>query len=74
MKPKDFFTKNNPKYVGPVVSDTPRADGTNTCTTNSDGFATGGVEYKAPLGQPTINKVGGQKRMLTSKKSSVKWY
>jgi len=22
MKPKDFFTKNNPKYVGPVVSDT----------------------------------------------------
>ena len=35
---------------------------------------TGGVEYKAPLGQPTINKVGGQKRMLASKKSSVKWY
>jgi len=23
MKPKTFFTKNNPKYVGPVVSDTP---------------------------------------------------
>ena len=39
MKPKDFFTKNNPKYVGPVVSDTPRADGTNTLKTNSDGFA-----------------------------------
>ena len=75
MKPKDFFTKNNPKYVGPVVSDTPRADGSNTLVrSNSDGFATGGVEYKAPLGQPTINKVGGQKRMLASKKSSVKWY
>ena len=39
MKPKDFFTKNNPKYVGPVVSDTPRADGSNTLKTNSDGFA-----------------------------------
>jgi hypothetical protein len=57
MKPKNFFTKNNPNYVGPVVSDTPRANGSNTL-----------------LGQPTINKVGGQKRMLTSKKSSVKWY
>ena len=32
------------------------------------------VEVKMPLGQPTINKVGGQKRMLASKKSSVKWY
>ena len=73
MKPKTFFTKNNPNYVGPVVSDTPRADGTNTCNINSDGFAKE-VEIKAPLGQPTINKVGGQKRMLASKKSSVKWY
>jgi hypothetical protein len=27
-----------------------------------------------PLGQPTVNKVGGQKRMLASKKSTVKWY
>jgi hypothetical protein len=27
-----------------------------------------------PLGQPTVNKVGGQRRMLASKKSSVKWY
>jgi len=39
MKPKDFFTKNNPNYVGPVVSDTPRADGSNTHKTNSDGFS-----------------------------------
>ena len=73
-KAKTFFTKNNPDYIGKVVSDTPRADSKNTLNTNSDGFATGGVEYKAPLGQPTINKVGGQKRMLASKKSSVKWY
>jgi hypothetical protein len=41
--------------------------------TNSDGFAEA-VEVKIPLGQPTMNKVGGQKRMLASKKSSVKWY
>ena len=73
MKPKNFFTKNNPNYVGPVVSDTTRADGSNTLKTNADGFAEA-VEVKVPLGQPTINKVGGQKRMLTSKKSSVKWY
>ena len=73
MKPKDFFTKNNPNYVGPVVSDTPRADDSNTHKTNSDGFSEA-VEVKIPLGQPTINKVGGQKRMLASKKSSVKWY
>ena len=72
-KGKTFFTKNNPNYVGEVVSDTPRADGTNTLKTNSDGYAEE-VEFKAPLGEPTINKVGGQKRMLASKKSSVKWY
>ena len=74
MKPKTFFTKNNPNYVGPVVSDTPRANGSNTLESNSDGFATGGVEIKVPLGEPTFYKVGGQKRMLASKKSSVKWY
>jgi hypothetical protein len=45
----------------------------NTLKTNSDGFAEA-VEVKIPLGQPTMNKVGGQKRMLASKKSSVKWY
>ena len=38
-KGKTFFTKNNPNYVGEVVSDTPRADGTNTLKTNSDGYA-----------------------------------
>jgi len=72
-KSKTFFTKNNPKYVGKVVSDSPRADGTNTLKTNSDGYAEA-VECKIPLGQPTVNKVGGQKRMLASKKSSVKWW
>lgn len=65
------MTKEN--YVKKVVSDTPKADGTNTLKTNSDGYAEA-VEVKVPLGQPTVNKVGGQKRMLTSKKSSVKWY
>ena len=72
-KGKTFFTRNNPEYVGKVVSDTPRADGTNTLTTNSDGYAKETV-VKVPLGQPTMNRVGGQKRMLTSKKSSVKWW
>ena len=48
MKPKDFFTKNNPKYVGPVVSDTPRADGSNTLykLTLMD-LQTGGVEVQS---------------------------
>jgi hypothetical protein len=72
-KPKTFFTKNNPNYVGKVVSDTPKANSENTLKTNSDGFAEA-VDCKIPLGQPTVNKVGGQKRMLASKKSSVKWY
>jgi hypothetical protein len=73
MTNKTFFTRNNPNYVGKVVSDTPKADGTNTLDTNADGFSQE-VEIKVPLGQPTVNKVGGQKRMLASKKSSVKWY
>ena len=72
-KPKTFFTKNNPDYVGKVVSDTPKANSENTLKTNSDGFAEA-VDCKIPLGQPTVNKVGGQRRMLASKKSSVKWY
>ncbi len=72
-KGKTFFTKNNPRYVGEVVSDTPKADATNTLSVNSDGYAKE-VEVKVPLGQPTVNKVGGQRRMLASKKSSVKWY
>ena len=72
-KQKTFITKNNPNYVGEVVSDTPRADANNTLSVNADGYAQE-VEVKIPLGEPTINKVGGQKRMLASKKSSVKWY
>ena len=72
-KQKTFFTKNNPNYVGPVVSDTPKADAKNSLSVNADGYAQE-VVVKIPLGEPTINKVGGQKRMLASKKSSVKWY
>ena len=72
-KGKTFFTKNNPNYVGKVVSDTPKADMSNTLPINSDGYVKE-VEVKIPLGQPTVNKVGGQKRMLASKKSTVKWY
>ena len=68
-----FFTKNNPEYVGEVVSDTPKADANNTLSVNADGYAKE-VEVKFPLGQPTVNKVGSQRRMLASKKSSVKWY
>ena len=72
-KGKTFFTKNNPNYVGKVVSETPKADMNNTLPINSDGYGKA-VEVKMPLGQPTVNKVGGQKRMLASKKSTVKWY
>ena len=73
MTNKTFFTRNNPKYDGEVVSDTPKADSTNTLNTNADGFSQE-VEIKVPLGQPTVNKVSGQKRMLASKKSTCKWY
>ena len=45
----------------------------NTFNVNSDGYAKA-VEVKMPLGQPTVNKVGGQKRMLASKKSKVSWW
>jgi hypothetical protein len=55
------------------VSDTPKADMSNTLNVNSDGYAKE-VEVKIPQGEPTVNKVGGQRRMLASKKSSVKWY
>ena len=72
-KEKTFYTKNNPNYVGEVVSDTPKADANNTLSVNADGYAKE-VEVKIPLGQPTVNKVGGQRRMLASKKSTVKWY
>ena len=72
-KGKTFFTKNNPNYIGKVVSDTPKADANNTLSVNADGYAQE-IEVKIPLGQPTVNKVGGQRRMLASKKSTVKWY
>ena len=72
-KGKTFFTKNNPKYIGEVVSETPKADMNNTLPINSDVYAKE-VEVKMPLGQPTVNKVGGQRRMLASKKSKVSWY
>ena len=38
-KGKTFFTKNNPRYVGEVVSDTPKADAKNTLSVNADGYA-----------------------------------
>ena len=72
-KGKTFITKHNPNYVWEVVSDTPKADTSNTFSVTADGYAKE-TEVKMPLGQPTVNKVGGQKRMLASKKSTVKWY
>ena len=72
-KGKTFFTKNNPNYIGEVVSDTPKADAKNTFSVNADGYAQE-VEVKVPQGEPIVNKVGGQKRMLASKKSTAKWY
>ena len=72
-KGKTFFTKNNPNYVGKVVSETPKADMSNTLNVNSDGYGKA-VEVKVPQGEPVVNKVGGQRRMLASKKSKVSWY
>ena len=40
---------------------------------NKDGYLKGGVEIKIPEEIPTVNKVGGQRRMLADKKSKVKW-
>ena len=40
---------------------------------NKDGYLKGGVEVKIPEEIPTVNKVGGQRRMLKEKKSTVKW-
>ena len=34
-KGKTFWTKNNPKYIGKVVSETPKADMSNTLNVNS---------------------------------------
>ena len=39
-----------------------------------DGYQKGGITFKAPLGQPTKNKVKGQKGMLASKRSAVSWW
>ena len=39
-----------------------------------DGYQTGGITFKPPLGQPTKNKVKGQRAMLASKKSEVSWW
>ena len=41
---------------------------------NKDGYLKGGVEIKITEEIPTVNKVGGQRRMLAEKKSKVKWY
>ena len=41
---------------------------------NKEGYLKGGVEVIIPEGIPTVNKVGGQRRMLKDKKSTVKWY
>ena len=39
-----------------------------------DGYQKGGITFKPPLGQPTKNKVQGQKGMLASKRSEVSWW
>ena len=39
-----------------------------------DGYQKGGITFKPPLGQPTKNKVQGQKAMLASKRSEVSWF
>ena len=41
---------------------------------NKDGYLKGGVEIKIPEGIPTVNKVGGQRRMIAEKKSKVEWW
>ena len=41
---------------------------------NKDGLLKGGVEIKIPEGIPTVNSVGGQRRMLKDKKSEVSWW
>ena len=41
---------------------------------NKDGFLKGGVEVKIPEEIPTVNSVGGQRRMLKDKKSKVEWW
>ena len=40
---------------------------------NKDGLLKGGVEIKVPEGNPVVNKVGGQRRMLKEKKFKAKF-
>ena len=40
--------------------------------TNKDGYLKGGKEYKVSEKIPVEDQVGGQRRMLASKKSKVK--
>ena len=42
--------------------------------TNKDGYLKGGKEYKVSEKIPVEDQVGGQRRMLSSKKSKVKWF
>ena len=39
-----------------------------------DGYQQGGIKFKPPLGQPTKNKVKGQKGMLASNRAEVSWW
>ena len=41
---------------------------------NKDNMLKGGVPVKIPEGIPTVNSVGGQRRMLKDKKSKVEWW
>ena len=41
---------------------------------NKDGYLKGGVLVKIPEEIPTVNSVGGQRRMLKDKKSKVEWW
>ena len=72
-KGKTFWTKDNPRYIGKVVSESPKANMSDTLNVNKDGYAKA-VEVKVPQGEPVVNKVGGQRRMLASKKSKVSWW
>ena len=42
--------------------------------TNKDGYLKGGNEYKVSEKIPVEDQVRGQRRMLASKKSKVKWF
>jgi len=46
-----------------------KVDANKALNVGKDGYQKGGITFKAPLGQPTKNKVKGQRAMLASKKS-----